>query len=394
MDTPNNLTYEYQVGGSLKINAPCYVWRQADDDLYASLQGGAFCYVFNSRQMGKSSLRVQVMQRLKAEGFRCGAIDLTTIGSGEITADQWYRGLILELHRIFKLSKQVNLKSWLADSEQLPPVQRLSLYLEEVLLSQVAGERIVIFIDEIDSILKLNFPTSDFFALIRACYNQRADNPAHERLTFVLLGVATPADLVQDAQQTPFNIGRAIALEGLEFEKSSILAEGLVGKTENPRQVLQEILRWTGGQPFLTQKLCQIVRNQAGEVIRAGEEADKVQQLVQAQILDNWEFQDDPQHLRTIRDRLLNNEQKVGRLLGLYQQILEQGGISADGSPEQVDLQLTGLVVKRGDKLEVYNLIYREVFNRNWVEEKLTRLRPSFYGEAIKAWLVSDKQDE
>jgi WD40 repeat protein len=334
------------------------------------------------------------MQRLKAEGFSCGAIDLTTIGSGEITADKWYRGLILELHRIFKLSKQVNLKNWLAEMEQLPPVQQLSLYLEEVLLSQVGGERIVIFIDEIDSILKLNFPTSDFFALIRACYNQRADNPAYERLTFVLLGVATPADLVQDAQQTPFNIGRAIALEGLEFEKSAILAEGLVGKAENPQQILQGILQWTGGQPFLTQKLCQIVRNQAGAVIQAGEEADKVQQLVQAQILDNWEFQDDPQHLRTIRDRLLNNEQKAGRLLGLYQQILERGGISADGSPEQMDLQLTGLVVKRGDKLEVYNPIYREVFNRNWVEEKLTQLRPSFYGEAIKAWLVSGKQDE
>jgi WD40 repeat protein len=394
MDAPENPAYEYQVGGSLKINASCYVWRQADDDLYASLQGGAFCYVFNCRQMGKSSLRVQVMQRLKAEGVSCGAIDLTTIGGGEITADQWYRGLILELHRIFKLSKQVNLKTSLADSEQLPPVQRLSLYLEEVLLTQVAGERIVIFIDEIDSVLKLNFPTSDFFALIRACYNQRADNPVYERLTFVLLGVATPMDLVQDAQQTPFNIGCAIPLEGLAFEKSAVLAEGLVGKAENPRQVLQEILWWTGGQPFLTQKLCQIVQNQAGGVIRSGEEADGVKQLVQAHVLNNWEFQDDPQHLRTIRDRLLNNEQKAGRLLGLYQQILEQGGISADGISEQIDLQLTGLVVKRGNKLEVYNPIYREVFNRNWVEEKLTQLRPSFYGEAIKAWLGSQRKDD
>lgn len=121
MNTPNNPTYEYQVGGSLKINAPCYVWRQADEDLYESLQAGMFCYVFNCRQMGKSSLRVQVMQRLKAEGFSCGAIDLTTIGSEGINADKWYRGLILELNRIFKLSKQVNLKTWLADREQLPP---------------------------------------------------------------------------------------------------------------------------------------------------------------------------------------------------------------------------------------------------------------------------------
>lgn len=138
-----------------------------------------------------------------------------------------------------------------------------------------------------------------------------------------------------DVQQTPFNIGRAIALEGLEFEKSTILAEGLVEKAENPRQVLQEILRCTGGQPFLTQKLCQIVQNNTVDLIPDGKEADRVQQLVQIHLIENWEFQDDPPHLRTIRDRLLNNEQKAGRLLGLHQQILGQGGISADGSPNR-----------------------------------------------------------
>ncbi len=56
----------YQVGASLPVDAPSYVKRQADEEFYQKLQDGKLCYVLNSRQMGKSSLRVQTMQRLKA----------------------------------------------------------------------------------------------------------------------------------------------------------------------------------------------------------------------------------------------------------------------------------------------------------------------------------------
>ncbi|NJL80527.1 MAG: hypothetical protein HC917_20055, partial [Richelia sp. SM2_1_7] len=71
--------YEYQVGGSLCANASSYVTRQADWEFYHSLKAGKFCYVLNSRQMGKSSLRVQTMQKLQAEGIVCAFIDLTGI---------------------------------------------------------------------------------------------------------------------------------------------------------------------------------------------------------------------------------------------------------------------------------------------------------------------------
>ena len=79
--------FSYQVGGSLDSDAPSYVTRQADSEFYKALKVGQFCYVLNSRQMGKSSLRVQTMQKLHAEGTVCVFIDLTGMGTQGVTPD-------------------------------------------------------------------------------------------------------------------------------------------------------------------------------------------------------------------------------------------------------------------------------------------------------------------
>ena len=60
--------------------------------------------------------------------------------------------------------------------------------------------RVVIFVDEIDAVRSLRFSADEFFAGIRECYNRRSEDPEFQRLTFCLLGVATPSDLIQDAR--------------------------------------------------------------------------------------------------------------------------------------------------------------------------------------------------
>ena len=93
-ESKTNQPFEYVVGGSLPLDAVSYVKRSADDEFFAGLKAGKFCYVLNSRQMGKSSLRVRTMARLQADGVVCVSIDMTAIGSAEVTAEQWYFGML------------------------------------------------------------------------------------------------------------------------------------------------------------------------------------------------------------------------------------------------------------------------------------------------------------
>lgn len=390
MSNTPHLDYRYQVGGGLKKDAPTYVVRKADRDFYEALKAGEFCYVFNSRQMGKSSLQNFTAQKLRLEGWACGIVNLNFMEIHDATAAGWYQGIIGRLKS--SLGIKINHREWWSAREDMPPQQRFVEFLESVLLVEVA-QPIVLFFDEIDSVLKFDFK-DDFFALIRACYEQRNEQPEYNRLTFALLGVTTPSDLIEDKYRAPFNIGHGIDLYGFQLNEVAPLAPGLEGKADNPQAVLQEILAWTGGQPFLTQKLCQLIV-ESPFPIAGGSETELIRQLVQSRIIENWEAKDNPPHFRSIRDRLQGSgEQRLGRLLGLYQQILEQGGIVADNSLEQLYLRLSGLVIQHGTYLQSFNPIYAAIFNSHWVEEKLDSLRPIFYVEALKAWEKDQRQGD
>jgi WD40 repeat protein len=248
----------FTIGGTLPPDAPSYVRRQADEDLFNHLSAGHFCYLLTSRQMGKSSLMVRTTTRLKAAGARVAILDLTKIGQN-VTTEQWYNGLLGRIGMAFDLEDELSdFVSRGDDHPGIGPLDRWERAIREVLVASIPG-RIVIFIDEIDFVRSLPFPTDEFFAAIRSFYNQRTTDPELNRITFCLIGVATPSDLIRDGSRTPFNIGERIHLTDFDVQEAEPFIKGLGRPPEIGARLIRRILWWTGGHPYLTQRLAAAV---------------------------------------------------------------------------------------------------------------------------------------
>jgi hypothetical protein len=356
----------YVAGGTLPPSTPSYIERQADQDLFEQCMLGNYCYVLTSRQLGKSSLMARTAQRLKDAGVRTAIVDLTQIGVGQDdenekgSADKWYNGIARSIARAYNLEANLN-DSW-RENKDLPALHRLTEFFGDIALNEAAG-RIVIFIDEIDSTINLPF-ADDFFAAIRACYNKRATSPEYICLNFVLLGVASPSDLIKDSTRTPFNIGHRIDLTDFTFAEATPLAQGLQTSTEHGERILRRILYWTGGHPFLTQKLFQTIAN------RGDCDEQMIDTAVEAEFLSSQGSISDS-NLNFVRDRIMKAGKRTPAILRLYRRI-RIGHKVIDNTRSRIhsELKLSGLVVQCEDRcLRVRNLIYERVFSPQWIKE-------------------------
>ncbi len=348
----------YIAGGTLSREAPSYIVRQADTDLFENLRDGEYCYVLNSRQMGKSSLSVRTRARLQQMGIRTALLDLTKLGGATVTAEQWYLGLLAEAGRELSLRKEL-VTHW-KEHLDLSLVQRFFGALQEVTLA--AGAHVVIFVDEIDMVRSLTFSTDEFFAAIRQCYVGRADDPNLNRLSFCLLGTATPSDLIQDTRTTPFNIGRRVELNDFTAQEAHPLAVGL---GSNGKALLKRVLYWTGGHPYLTQLLCRALV--AVEAKHVGD----VDAQCKALFLTHKARESDD-NLMLVRNRLLKSEVDLASLLELYAQLLHGKRVPYEETIALCPiLRLSGVAKVESGLLKVRNRIYAEVFDRAWVQKHM-----------------------
>jgi WD40 repeat protein len=348
----------YITGGALRGDAPSYVRRQADEDLYDGLQRGQFCYVLTSRQMGKSSLMVHTAERLRQQGVAVVVLDLTAIGQN-LTAEQWYEGLLSLMGQQLKLEGELE-DFWLAQ-ERLGPLQRWLRALREVSLTHIKRP-LVIFIDEIDAARSLPFSTDEFFAGIRELYNARTEDAELSRLTFCLVGVATPSDLIRDTRTTPFNIGRRIELSDFTEDEAMPLARGLGHEAILSRALLKRVLYWTGGHPYLTQRLCQAI---------AGDPSIRDVCIVDRRCSDlffSTRARERDDNLLFVRERLLRSEADLASLLDLYRQVRRNKRVSDDErNPLLSILRLSGIAQVMEGELKVRNRVYARVFDQEWI---------------------------
>jgi WD40 repeat protein len=405
----------YQTGGTLTAGAPSYVERRADQELFEALQRGEFCYVLHARQMGKSSLMAHATAQLRRAGVAVVNLDLTAIGQN-VSVEQWYDGLLTRLGRSLDLEDELE-EYWLAH-ERLSPLQRWMGALQTVVLPRTPG-RLVIFIDEIDAVRSLPFSTDELFAAIRECYNRRTEEPEYGRLSFCLLGVATPSDLIRDTRTTPFNIGRRIELTDFTETEAAPLATGLSGvrafgsngsdgsdgsdgperpNARTPERLLQRILYWTGGHPYLTQRLCQAVAAATAPSDPIPNPQHPTPSLVDQQCEELFfspRARERDDNLIFVRERLLNSEADRAAVLDLYAQVRGGKRVVDDEANPLVDFfRLAGIVRGVDGRLQVRNRIYTRVFDEAWIAQNMPdaevrRQRAAFRRGLLRAGAIA-----
>ncbi len=368
----------YTTGGTLPASAPSYVTRSADDSLNRALSNHEYCYILNSRQMGKSSLCVRAVEKFKKDGYRVVFLDLTRFGGSNLTLEQWYAGLHSEIGRALNLQDQF--QDFRRTNHELSPLQRLFAAIHDVALG-AAESPIIIFIDEIDVTRSLSFSTDEFFSAIRQLYVARATDPSLTRLVFCLLGTATPSELITDTRISPFNIGTRIDIQDFTPAEAKPLATGIAFRFDThtaAQRLLDRVMYWTGGHPYLTQRLC---REIAGDPT-VWSEAD-VDRVTTHLFLTHQASETDD-NLAFVRNRLLRSEVDLTPLLDMYARVLTgKRVIDDETNPLCAVLKLSGAVRANGGVLCARNRIYERVFDMAWVrahkpEAELRRQRIAF----------------
>ncbi|MCI0339323.1 MAG: AAA-like domain-containing protein [Acidobacteria bacterium] len=353
----------YTVGGTVSPRREgYYLSRPADDHLLRLCREGTFAYVLTARQLGKSSLMVHTAQRLRQEGVCSVIIDLSKIGA-QVTPEQWYIGLLVEIEE--QLALDVDLVKWWRDHAQIGFAQRLTKFFQEVLLKEVSAP-IVIFVDEIDATLSLDF-TDDLYVAIRDLYHARATSSEFKRLSFAVIGVATPGELIRDPQRTPFNIGQRVDLGDFTYEEAVPLAKGLNLPPGEAEQTLRWAMKWTNGHPYLTQRLC----IEMVDARRSYWTEDDVDRIVAATFFGVMSEQDS--NLQFVRDMLTKRAPDVDGVLTTYREILAGACpvLDEEQSIVKSHLKLSGVVRCEGSELRTRNQIYEMVFDEEWVKDNL-----------------------
>ena len=188
----------------------------------------------------------------------------------------------------------------------------------------------------------------------------------------MLIGVATPGDLIRDPGRTPFNIGQRVDVGDFKFEEALPLAAGLGATAAEGEQVLHWVLDWTGGHPYLTQRLCRAITDEMSHKPNRPpwREAD-IERVVAATFLGERSEQDN--NLQFVRDMLTKRAPDLTAVLTTYRAVRRSRPPVRDEelSIVKTHLKLAGVVKRSQARLQIRNQIYRTVFDERWIKEHL-----------------------
>jgi len=134
-------------------------------------------------------------------------------------------------------------------------IQRCTRYVGRHLLRELDGP-LVLAMDEVESLFEAEF-RSDFFGMLRAWHNSRATKPRWKRLDLALVTSTEPYQLIENLNQSPFNVGQILELQDFSAAQVAQLNQKH-GHPFNPAGERQ-LMELVGGHPYLSRKALYLV---------------------------------------------------------------------------------------------------------------------------------------
>lgn len=243
-------------GGTMKLGSPHYVERLADHEARSYvLQSGVTIRVKGSRQIGKSSLLIRLLDYATSNEYSAIYVDFQVFDLEQM----------VDLDILLKsLADQIAENLFVPDlkrhywEESFGAKGKMNRFMVDYVLSN-ATKPIVLLLDEVDRIFSFDKYRNDFFSLIRYWHNRRAYDELWENLNIVL-GYSTEAYLfIEDLNQSPFNVGQEFILADFSRDLVVELNERYGQPLQNDEDI-DEMMGLVGGHPFLIQKIFYTLR--------------------------------------------------------------------------------------------------------------------------------------
>jgi DNA-binding SARP family transcriptional activator len=236
-------------GGAVPLDSPFYLPRNEDAELLQALASGdSIILLKGARQMGKTSLLARGIDSVRRSGARIVHSDLETYDPEQMaTADAVYLGLAQDLADQLDLTVSPE-AAW--GTEQSAN-RKLERYLRDYALRPF-DSRVVWAVDSVDVLSGRDY-SSSIFGLFRSWHNRRALDPdgPWRKLTLMLIYSTEAHLLIQDRHQSPFNVGRTIALSDFTLEQVHEL-NGRYGSPLTGKEEMARFFALLSGHPYLT----------------------------------------------------------------------------------------------------------------------------------------------
>jgi len=239
--------------GTMKPESAFYVERNADAIALSTIvQQGVTIPIKGPRQVGKSSLLMRIIQEARKAGKRVAYLDFQLLSTAVLNDEErFFR------HFCCWISDELELEDKVEEYFRLnlTTIQRCDRYLQRHILKGL-GSPLMLAMDEVDRVFDTNF-RNDFFGMLRSWHNSRAIYPSLDKLDLVLVTSTEPYQLIDDLNQSPFNVGQIIELE--DFTPEQVAELNRRHNLPFDANSLQQLFRLLGGHPYLVRKALYLV---------------------------------------------------------------------------------------------------------------------------------------